>query len=55
MNDTKKHSAGLVKLIFNVGFKQIGERNVTGFIALDQFTCTLVYSEKMIVFINDIG
>jgi hypothetical protein len=53
--NSEKYRAGLIIFFFDVGFEQIGERNVTGFIALDQFACPLIYSNQVVVFKDNFG
>ena len=50
VHGAEKDFAGLVVLLFDIGFNVIGQRSIAGFVALDDFARGFVDDDHMIVF-----
>ena len=53
VHGAEKDFAGLVVLLFDMGFDLIGQRSIAGFVALNDFAGGLVDNDHVIVFVED--
>ena len=53
MDGAEKDFAGLVILLFKIGFDGVGQRGVAGFVALHNLSCGLVDDDEVVVFVEN--
>ena len=53
VHGAEKDFAGLVVLLFDIGFYLVGQRPIAGFVALNDFAGGLVDNDHVIVFVED--
>lgn len=53
VHGAEKDFAGLVVLLFDIGFDLVGQRPIAGFVALNDFAGGLIDNDHVIVFVED--